>query len=79
MDAPLGEEPLEDRIAAELPALRAYLQRLAGKGREVDDLAQEAVLRALRYRTAYQLERPLGAWLRGAALRVFLDARARSG
>lgn len=79
---PDGELPpsLEARLAAEAPALRAYLRRLnahAASGEEVDDLVQESLVRALRYASSYDARRPLGAWLRTVALRVLLDQRAR--
>lgn len=78
-----ADEPqlaLEARLAAEAPGLRAYLRRVAGVGArsaELDDLAQAALERALRYRKSYDPARPLGAWLRTIALRVVLDQRAR--
>jgi RNA polymerase sigma-70 factor (ECF subfamily) len=77
-----ADEPqlaLEARLAAEAPGLRAYLRRVAGVGArsaELDDLAQAALERALRYRKSYDPARPLGAWLRTIALRVVLDQRA---
>lgn len=71
---------LEARLAAEAPALRAFLRRIAGHGasrEEADDLAQDAIARALRYRDAYDESRPIASWLRGIALRVLLDHRER--
>lgn len=70
---------MDGRLPAEIPALRATLRRLAAgtAGVDADDLLQETMQRALRYRHAYDPAQPLGAWLSGIALRVFLDARAR--
>ncbi len=71
---------LEARLSAEAPALRAFLGRIAGESaarQHVDDLAQETLARALRYRNAFDERRPVGAWLRGVALRVLIDHRAR--
>jgi RNA polymerase sigma-70 factor (ECF subfamily) len=71
---------LEVRLSAEAPALRAFLRRIAGESaarQHVDDLAQETLARALRYRGAFDQRRPVGAWLRGVALRVLIDHRAR--
>jgi RNA polymerase sigma-70 factor (ECF subfamily) len=71
---------LEARLSAEAPALRAFLRRIAGESaarQHVDDLAQETLARALRYRSAFDERRPVGAWLRGVALRVLIDHRAR--
>jgi len=75
-----GEEPLDRRLVAELPALRAYLRRIAGRGAvagEVEDLAQESLTRALSYRASFDPARALGPWLRGVALRAFLDQKLR--
>lgn len=69
--------PLARRIAEELPAVRAYLRRIAGRGIDVDDLVQDTAARALRYASSFDGERDLGRWLRGVALRALLDQRAR--
>jgi RNA polymerase sigma-70 factor (ECF subfamily) len=72
-------EALEGALVAELPALREYLRRVAtGAARgEVEDLVQEAVARALRYHRSFAAGREIGPWLRGIALRVLIDHRAR--
>jgi RNA polymerase sigma-70 factor (ECF subfamily) len=72
-------EPLERELVAELPALRAFLRRVAvGAARsEVEDMVQEVMARALRYRESFDGSRELGPWLRGTALRVLLDHRAK--
>lgn len=70
--------PLARRIVDELPGLRAYLRRASGGAGEVEDLAQETVARALKYAHSFDPERDLGRWLRGVALRVLIDQRARS-
>jgi RNA polymerase sigma-70 factor (ECF subfamily) len=77
MTGPSEDAPLDQRLVAELPAVRAFLRRLTGGRGEAEDLAQEVVARALRYRRAFDGERELGPWLRGTALRVFLDHRER--
>ena len=66
---------LSSRLVAELPALRAWLRRAAGADGE--DLAQEAIARALKYGGSHDGERELGPWLRGIALRLLADHRAR--
>jgi RNA polymerase sigma-70 factor (ECF subfamily) len=79
MAAENDQGPLDQRIVAELPGVRAFLRRLAGAGGgrgDVEDLVQEVVARALRYREAFDPARALGPWLRGTALRTFLDHRA---
>jgi len=75
---PVGDS-LEGSLSAELPALRVTLRRLAAgtPGLDAEDLLQETMQRALRYRHAYDPRHPLGAWLNGIALRVFLDQRKR--
>ncbi|MCK6447270.1 MAG: sigma-70 family RNA polymerase sigma factor [Planctomycetes bacterium] len=67
--APLGLE-------RELPALRALVAKLAPAG-DVDDLVQEVVSRALRYRDTFDGRRALGPWLAKTALNVCVDHRAR--
>jgi RNA polymerase sigma-70 factor (ECF subfamily) len=69
--------PLARRIADELPGVRAYLRRIAGRGMDVDDLVQDTAARALKYAGSFDGERDLGRWLRGVALRTLIDQRAR--
>lgn len=78
-DEPAVVGTLEGSLSAELPALRVTLRRLAAgtPGLDAEDLLQETMQRALRYRHAYDRTHPLGAWLHGIALRVFLDQRER--
>ena len=73
-----ARDPLEERLVGEIPALRAFLLRLAGspaRRGEVDDLVQETLARALRYGRSFDLQRPLGPWLRATALRLVIDQR----
>lgn len=70
--------PLERRIVDELPALRAYLRRIAGRSENVEDLVQEVAARALKYGKSFETDRDFGRWARGVALRVMLDQRSRS-
>ena len=75
----LSVEPpsVEGRLVDELPPLRRFLRRLTGQGADADDLEQEVVARALRYRHAFDPGRALGPWLRRTAFRAFLDQRER--
>ena len=58
--------------------LRAFLARVAGPGR-TDDLAQEAFLRAWRFRARFDGTGGYAGWLLRIGWRVFLDAeRARA-
>jgi len=76
---PQGDGPLEGRMSAEIPRLRAYVARLLGvrsTSPDAEDALQEVLARAWRYRASFEEERALGPWLRRAALRVVLDRRA---
>lgn len=69
---------LEERLTAEIPRLRGFLRRLGGRPvPDVDDLVQESLARALRYRESFDGRRALWPWLRRTAFRVFLDQRER--
>ncbi len=73
-----GEGPLDVRMSAEIPRLRAYVARLLGVSTtspDAEDALQEVLARAWRYRASFEEERALGPWLRRAALRVVLDRR----
>ena len=67
---------LEERLAATLPRLRRYLARRRVPGEEPEDLAQEVLVRALRYRARFDPARELWPWLRRLAERVQSDRRA---
>lgn len=69
--------PFEHRIVDEMPALRAYLQRIAGR-ESVEDLVQEVAARALKYGRSFDDDRDFGRWARGVALRVLIDQREKS-
>jgi RNA polymerase sigma-70 factor (ECF subfamily) len=71
-------EPLEARLPAQIPPLRPFLARLTGgAGADAEDLLQEVMARALRYRDSFDPRRPLGPWLRTTALRAWFDLRER--
>jgi RNA polymerase sigma-70 factor (ECF subfamily) len=72
------DDPFASRLAAETPRLKSYAARLM-PSMEVDDLVQETLTRAWRYRSAFDAEKELGPWLRTTALRLALDSRARRG
>lgn len=68
---------MEERLAPEALYLRSFLRKLAVGVAEfdIDDLVQETMNRALRYRDSYDTARPLRQWLFSIGFRVFLDAR----
>lgn len=65
--------PLDERIAATRSRVRAFLRRLAPE--DAEDLSQEALARALRYRDAYRPGGSLMSWMLRIAFRVYLDHR----
>ena len=67
---------LERRFVAEMPRLRAFLQRLAGREQEAEDLLQESLQRAWRYRSSFDPRGSLRGWLGRVAFRTYLDRRA---
>ena len=70
---------LEELMILELPRLGAFVQRLtrgANPALEADDVVQETVARALRFRASFDAQRPIGPWLCKMALRLVLDRRA---
>ncbi|HEX6885589.1 MAG TPA: sigma-70 family RNA polymerase sigma factor [Planctomycetota bacterium] len=69
--------PLEPRLAASLPRLRRYLARRRRiQGEEREDVLQEVLARALRYRDRFDPRRDLWPWLRRLAERVHSDRSA---
>jgi RNA polymerase sigma-70 factor (ECF subfamily) len=75
-DGMAEEDPFAVSLSAEAPRVRSYLARLIPRT-EVDDLVQETLTRAWRYRAGFDSGKELGPWLRATALRVALDHRAR--
>lgn len=70
---------MKEDLSAETPRLRSFLKRLVMDSLplDVDDLCQETLDRALRYRDSFDGSKPLRPWLQGIAFRVFLDERER--
>lgn len=71
----------ELRLLEAIPKLRGYVRVLAARslpGLEAEDLLQDLVARALRYREAHDASRELVPWLRTTALRLVIDARRRA-
>ena len=68
-------DPLEVELLSALPRLRAHLsaRRPRGSRAEVEDLSQEVVARALRYRASFDPARGVWPWLRRTADNVLRD------
>lgn len=73
-----GDRAFEIRLETETKALRSLLVRMMRGRGVVDDLVQETLRRAWRYRASADRNRPLRHWLHKTALRVFLDHRDRT-
>jgi RNA polymerase sigma-70 factor (ECF subfamily) len=68
-----------DRLyAAELPAVYGFLVRWGARGPEVEDLAHDVFVTALRRWDSYDASRPVRPWLLGIAHRLLSDARKRA-
>lgn len=78
---PAKEDPesrlLESALRRETPRLLRFLARLSGGKSEAEDLLQDVIERALRYRDSFDARRSAGGWLRRIAFRVFVDRRTR--
>lgn len=61
----------EERLLAAGPALLAFARRVAQ--RDAEDLSQEVMARALRYRESFDPQLPLLPWLRVTLLRARVD------
>ncbi len=59
----MGQETFNEAVIALIPQLRAYATALTHSRWEADDLVQETLMRAWRYRTAFQPGTPLKPWL----------------
>lgn len=56
-------DPFQDEVVALIPRLRAYAMSLAGSSAEADDIVQDALMRAWRFRDGFQAGTNLRAWL----------------
>lgn len=77
-------EPVEpDRLDAGctvewIPALRAYARSLTRDATEADDLVQETLLKAIRYRDKFRVGTDLRAWLFTIMRNTFLNQRVKT-
>jgi RNA polymerase sigma-70 factor (ECF subfamily) len=72
---------IDDRTFTQLlqrtmPALRAFVRRLAGSA-DADDVLQETLAKVWRLRHGFDASRNGAAWLHRAAFRTFCDHRRR--
>ncbi|MGB0951801.1 MAG: RNA polymerase sigma factor [Planctomycetota bacterium] len=77
---PPVDDAMEGKLPEEIPFLRAFLRRLVVgcPDLDLDDLQQQTMDRALRYRETYDAKKSLRPWLQTIGFRVFLDARDAS-
>lgn len=68
---------LEQLYSAELPYVYSFLYRLGGRGAELEDLAHDVFVTAMRKSSSYDPNRPVRPWLLGIAFRVVADARRK--
>jgi len=62
---------LDSRIASQTPKLEAFLRKLAPH--DFDDILQDVVVRALRYKNTFDTEGSLYGWLKKIAFHCYLD------
>jgi RNA polymerase sigma-70 factor (ECF subfamily) len=67
----------QDLIAAELPGLIEFAERIVGNRALAEDLAQDAILRALEKSNTVDTSKPIGPWLRGILRYKWLDEKYR--
>tara|TARA_R110002126_G_scaffold4409_19_gene23239 strand:- start:8797 stop:9345 length:549 start_codon:yes stop_codon:yes gene_type:complete len=72
-------DPFEERLAGALPKLRSHLVKRVGARSSIDaeDVTQEVMTRAMRYRDTYDPARSMWPWLRRMAENVLVDQYAR--
>ncbi|MBX7114926.1 MAG: RNA polymerase sigma factor [Myxococcaceae bacterium] len=61
----------------ELPYVYSFLYRLGCRNTELEDLAHDVFVTAMRRSSTYDPSRPVRPWLLGIAFRVVADARRR--
>jgi RNA polymerase sigma-70 factor (ECF subfamily) len=68
---------LEALYAAELRCIYSFLHRLGARGTDLEDLAHDVFVTALRRWSAFDPSRPVRPWLLGIAFRVMADFRRK--
>lgn len=70
-------DPFQDQVVALIPRLRAYAMSLSGSSAEADDIVQDALMRAWRFRDGYQMGTNLRAWLYRIVRNAFYTQAAK--
>ncbi len=68
---------LERLYLSELPAVFGFLHRLGARGSDLEDLAHDVFVTAVRRLDSYDRSRPIRPWLLGIAVRVASDHRKK--
>jgi RNA polymerase sigma-70 factor, ECF subfamily len=68
-----------DRVySSELPFVYSFLYRLGARGHDIEDLAHDIFVTAIRRWETYDVAKPVRPWLFGIAFRVMSDFRRRA-
>lgn len=73
----VAEDAFRTALVALIPKLRAYATGLARSSSEADDLVQDALVRAWRYRASFNPETNLNAWMFRILRNEFFGQAAR--
>jgi RNA polymerase sigma-70 factor (ECF subfamily) len=73
----LGEDEYRRQVVASIPLLRSFARGLCGDATMGDDLAQDTLLKAWRYRAQFTLGTNLKGWLLKIARNHFYSQRRR--
>lgn len=68
---------LERLYASELTYVYSFLHRLGARPAEVEDLAHDVFVTAMKRWSTFDASRPVRPWLLGIAFRTFSDARRK--
>jgi len=68
---------LEQLYGSELPSVFGFLHRLGARGHDLEDLAHDVFVTAVRRWSTYDPGKPVRPWLMGIAFRVMSDFRRR--
>ncbi|MHB8877704.1 MAG: RNA polymerase sigma factor [Myxococcaceae bacterium] len=68
---------LDQLYAGELPCVYSFLYRLGGRGGDLEDLAHDVFVTAVRRWSSYDPSRPVRPWLLGITFRVMADFKRK--